>query len=319
MKKYILFVLLILAFNFSSNAQIQFDNFSRVVLNTYLREDIAIPTEAKILLITKLNQITNANGIAGSQVNPRFIITASVSLGTKDIIPGPPQMIAQNLNITLFVGDAISNTMFSSIGLNVQGVGTNDNKAFIEAIKNINPKNKEISLFLEDGKKKIISYYSTQCNFIQKEALALTKQEKYDEAIYQLLLVPNVCDECYLKCLDVLTHVYQQKIDSECKQTLQEAKKSWLLSSNKETALTIAEKISSISPLALCINEAKVFIEQVQKEVNLNEKEKKNIELKIYQDKVELEKQRIAACEKIALEYIKSYPKTITYNHIYWR
>ena len=95
--------------------------------------------------------------MGGGQVNPRFIITANVNIGTKDIISGPPQMIAQNLDVTLFVGDAMTNTIFSSTTLNLKGVGTNENKAFIEAFKTINTKNKEVLTFLEEGKKKIIS------------------------------------------------------------------------------------------------------------------------------------------------------------------
>lgn len=38
--------------------------------------------------------------MGGSQANPRFIITANVNVGTKDIIAGPPQMIAQNIEVT---------------------------------------------------------------------------------------------------------------------------------------------------------------------------------------------------------------------------
>lgn len=126
-----------------SNAQIKLDDFGRIVLNTFLPDDIAIPTEAKGLLITKLNQITSNNGMGGSETNPRFIITAAVNLGTKDIIAGPPQMIAQNLDITMFVGDALTNTIFSNTTLSLKGVGTNENKAFIEAFKTINPKTKK--------------------------------------------------------------------------------------------------------------------------------------------------------------------------------
>jgi len=112
MKK--LISLLILTFvAITSNAQVNLDDFGRIVLNTYLPDDIAIPTEAKNLLITKLNQITSNNGMGGSQANPRFIITANVNVGTKDIIAGPPQMIAQNLDVTLFIGDALTNTIFS--------------------------------------------------------------------------------------------------------------------------------------------------------------------------------------------------------------
>ena len=87
MKKII--TLLILTFAaITINAQVKLDDFGRIVLNTYLPDSIALPAEAKNLLITKLNQITSNNGMGGSQANPRFIITANVNVGTKDIIAG---------------------------------------------------------------------------------------------------------------------------------------------------------------------------------------------------------------------------------------
>ena len=226
MKNFIAVLILTVA-TISSNAQVKLDDFGRIVLNTYLPDNIAIPSEAKSLLLTKLNQITSNNGLGGSQANPRFIITANVNVGTKDIIAGPPQMIAQNIDITLFVGDAVTNTIFSNTTLSLKGVGTNENKAFIDALKTINPKNKEVLAFLEEGKTKIINYYSTNCDFIIKDAQALVKQEKYDEAIFQLSLVPDVCKDCYFKCLDTLTQIYQQKIDADCKVKFNEAKVTW--------------------------------------------------------------------------------------------
>ena len=112
MKK-ISFVILLLV-SFQTQAQAKLEDFGRIILNTYLPENNLIPSEAKKALETKLNQITTNNGMGGSAVNPRFIITAVLNIGTKDIIPGPPQMIAQNIDVTLFVGDAITNTVFSN-------------------------------------------------------------------------------------------------------------------------------------------------------------------------------------------------------------
>ncbi len=162
MKNIKLILLFLLAFQFHSNAQVSLDDFGRIVLNTYLPENNSIPTEAKKALETKLSQITTNNGMGGSIANPRFIITATVNTGTKDIIAGPPQMIAQNIEVTLFVGDAITNTIFSNAIISIKGVGTNENKALIDAFKTINPKNKDIITFLEEGKNKIINYSPTR-------------------------------------------------------------------------------------------------------------------------------------------------------------
>ena len=198
MKKNFLLFLIILT-SLQSKAQVVLDDFGRIILNAYLPNTIGIPSEAKNMLLSKLNQIASNNGMAGSVINPRFVITANVSIGTKDIIAGPPQMIAQNMDLTLFVGDAVTNTIFSNTTISLKGVGTNENKGFIEAFKMINVKQKDILACLEEGKNKIINYYATNCDFILKNAQTLVKQEQYDEAIYTLSLVPEVCKDCYFK------------------------------------------------------------------------------------------------------------------------
>jgi len=352
--------LLILTFvAITSNAQVKLDDFGRIVLNTYLPDNIAIPSEAKNLLITKLNQITSNNGMGGSQANPRFIITANVNVGTKDIIAGPPQMIAQNLDVTLFIGDALTNTIFSNTILSLKGVGTNENKAFIEAFKTINTKNKDVIAFLEEGKTKIINYYSTNCDFIIKDAQTLVKQEKYDEAIYQLSLVPDVCKDCYFKCLDTLALIYQQKIDADCKVKFNEAKVTWAGAQTPNGAEKAVDILSTINPMANCQTDVTAFIKTIEAKLKADEKERWQFKMKQYADKIEAQKEQVRIAEEkskrddiyrenqsqrdavaqekqsqrkyeldkirvttyrdVAVEYAKNQPKTVTYNNIYWR
>ena len=301
------------------NAQVKLDDFGRIILNTYLPDNIALPSEAKNLLITKLNQITSNNGMGGSQANRRFIITANVNVGTKDIIAGPPQMIAQNLEVTLFVGDAVTNTIFSNTTLSLNGVGTNENKAFIDALKTINPKNKEVLAFLVEGKTKIINYYATQCDFIIKEANTLASQERFNESIYNLSLVPQVCEVCFNRTSELITKIYQQKIDVDCKAKLSQAKIAWAGQQNIDNAENVLNILSDINPNASCFNEAILLTKEINNKLITDEKARMELELKKYNDKINLEKKRIDAYKDIAVEYAKNQPKTVTYNNIYWR
>jgi hypothetical protein len=358
MKKIITITLLVFSLSLA-HAQIKLDDFGRIVLNSYLPENLTIPSEAKSQLLSKLNQTTSNNGMGGSQANPRFIITANVNIGTKDIIAGPPQMIAQNLDVVLFVGDAVTNMIFSNITLSLIGVGTNENKAFIEAFKNINPKNKDVAQFLEEGKNKVINYYITNCDFIIKEAFTLVKQEKYDEAIYQLSLVPDVCQDCYFKCLDTLASVYQQKIDADCKLKFNEAKTTWSAAQNPTGAEKAGDILSTINPMATCQPQIDAFIKTIDAKLKADEKARWQFKMKQYADKIaaqkeqvriaeekskrddtyrenqsqrdavaqekqfqrnhELDKIRISAYRDVAVEYAKNQPKTVTYSNIYWR
>jgi hypothetical protein len=347
MQKTILFLIFSALFS-GLSAQVKLDDFGRIILNSYLSQKINIPSESKELLKTKLSQIASNNGMGGSQANPRFIITANVSLGTKDIIAGPPQMIAQNVDITFFIGDALTNTVFTNTSLSVKGVGTNENKAFIEAIKNINPKSKELISFIESGKTKIVDYYATQCDFIIKDAQTLVKQENYDQAIYQLSLVPEVCKACYFKSLDTLTSIYQQKIDAEGKQKLNQAKTIWTADQTPAGAEKAGEIISSINPMSSCQTDVSIFIKAIDAKLKADEKARWQLQVKQYEDKIKAEKEERRIAEEkskrdnnyrekeasrnfemdkinasnaraIAIEYARNQPKTITYNNIYWR
>jgi len=347
-KYFIIFGLLLFGIESKSQNSPKLDDFGRIVLNTYLPEQMDLPAEARKLLDTKLSQIASNYGMGGSAVNPRFIITATVNIGTKDIIAGPPQMIAQNIDITIFIGDAIENKSFCNTTISLKGVGTNENKSFIDAIKKINPKHKDLSDLVEEGKSKIVSYYNTQCDFTLKEAMTLKNQGKYDEAIYKLSLVPEVCQDCYFKCLDTLQYVYQEKIDKDCQVKFQEAKTIWAANSSRQGAEEAAEVISQIDPLASCQPEVEKFIRSVDAKLKAEEKARWEFKMKQYEDQVakEKEKMRIAeeksirddefrenqavrnlaldkirvnAYREIAVEYAKNQPKTINYNNIYWR
>ena len=347
MKKELLFILLLL-FTSTVNAQIKLDDFGRIVLNTYLSDEIDIADEAKKLLSNKLSQFASNNGMGGSQVNPRFIITAKVNVGTKDIIAGPPQMIAQNVDVTLYIGDAITNTIFSNVTLSLKGVGTNENKAFIEAFKAINSNNKEVIEFLEAGKNKIINYYSTNCDFMIKDAQTLVNQEKYDEAIYKLSLVPEVCQDCYFKSLDYLSLVYQQKIDAECKLIFNEAKVTWASAQNSSGAEKAGDILSTINPLASCQPEINNFIKSIEAKLKADEKERWQFKMKQYADKIAMEKEQVRMAEdkskrddtyrenqsqrnseldkirldnyrEVAIEFARNQPKNVTYNNINWK
>ena len=283
-------------FQCSVNAQIKLDDFGRIVVNSYIPDNVNIPAEAVRGLKNKLDQICTSKGMGGSEVNPRFIITVSVNVGTKDIIPGPPQMIAQNMDVTFFIGDAIKNIKFASTTLSIKGVGTNENKAFIEAFKMINPRNKDLAAFLEEGKNKIIQYYATECDFLIGEAFTLVKQEKYDEALYQLTLVPEVCEDCYFKTLDTMNYIYQQKIDADCRVKFTEAKGIWASGQNPANAERVADILAEVNPFASCQNDVQNFIKAVDAKLRADERARWAFKMKQYNDKIaaEKEKRRIA-------------------------
>lgn len=313
-------ILFILALFTSFQLYSQSDNDkNRIILNSYVFDaENKLPQEAKNILQTKLGQIASKNGFGGDSYNPRFILAAKINIVSKDIIAGPPQMMALNLDIIFFVGDAIDNQVYSNTSISAKGVGTNENKALINAIQQVSPQNKNFIDLVNVGKTKISNYYSEKCDFIIQKAKTLFLQQKYDEAIYGLMEVPEVCKSCYEKCLTAVQPIFQAKIDREATLSLSKAKNAWSASPNSKGAEDVAVLLATVDPSSTSYKEAISFSEIVRKKIEADDKKEWEFNLRKYADGIKLEQQRVDAIRQIAVAYYKNQPQTVIYNRLIW-
>ena len=142
-------------------------------MNTFVPDDILENApSARKLFVTKLGQIASRNGMGGGWAsgNNRFIISGDINILTKDITATAPTKYLVTIETTLAVGDGIDGKAFSSEFIEFKGIGISEDKAFISAIRKINPRHKLIKQAITEGKEKIIEYYNSRCDFILKEA-----------------------------------------------------------------------------------------------------------------------------------------------------
>lgn len=316
MKNLIFFLALFLCFQLYSQSN---KDQNRIILNSFVIDnDNNLPEEAKNTMKTKLEQIASNNGIGGYSINPRFIIAAKINILTKDIIAGPPPMVAVNAEIVFFIGDGIDSQVYSNATISVKGVGTNENKAMINAVQNITPSNKSFIDLVTVGKAKIVNYYLEKCDFIAQKAKTLSQQRKYDEAIYELMQVPEVCKSCYEKSITLIHPIFQAKIDNESLLALSKAKNSWNSNPNRKGAEDVAALLANIDPSSLAYKDAVSFSEVIRKKIETDEKREWEFNLRKYTDGVSLEQQRMDAIRQTAIAYYQNQPKTIIYNRIIW-
>lgn len=291
----------------------------RIILNSVILEkENKIPEEAKSSLLNKLTQIAANNGIGGNSISPRFIIASKINVTSKDIVAGPPQMIALNLEVFFFIGDAIENNIYANTSVTLKGVGINENKAFIDAIKNINVKNKQFSELTSSGKNKIVEYYENKCDFILKKAEELSNQLKFESAIYELMQIPEVNKNCYIKCIDAVGAIYKKMIDRNCNLNLNDAKAKWNVNQNSKGAEEVGKILAQIEPNAECFKEAFQLSETIRKKIEADEKRDWDFKMQQNKDAKELEKQQLEAARAVAITYLKNQPKTIVYNTLLW-
>lgn len=290
-------------------------NNERVTLTPYIDSSVAeITTGASSILKNKLNQIVNQNGVDGNG-DPRFIITANVVVLSKDIIASAPPSIVYTLDVNLYIGDGFDGNKFSTYSTTVKGVGQNENKAMMDALKSIAPNNPELQNFVTAGKKKVVAYYTERCDLILKQAKTLEAQNRFEEAIYKLSSIPESSSTCYDKALDAIVPIYRKYVDRDCKIKLQNAMAIWNAKQDLDAADEVGMIISEIDPQSTCFSEVKAFSNKVAKRVL----ELDNREWKYKVDsEIGLKRDLIKAYRDVGVAYGNGQPNSIVYNVRGW-
>lgn len=321
MRSFVIVSFLILNFKIvAQNTLGSADDAQRIAISSYLSPQIEnFPKEASNLLLTKLDKIVTQNGMGGSRNSSRFIITANVVVLNKEITPSAPPQHMYNLEVTYYIGDAIDGIKFATTSATYSGIAPSETKAYIAALSQIKPTDKTFNKFIEEGKNRIIEYYNTQCDFILKSAQASASQNNYDEAIYQLTQVPDVCKSCFEKCMNAVAPLVQKQLDRDCISKLNQANVLWNANMDVFTANQVSEILTTIDPQANCFNDVKKLSEKIETRVKELDKREWKMALKIQQDEVDIQKARIKAARDIGVAYGNNQPKVITtYNIRGW-
>jgi hypothetical protein len=320
MKKHnLLLVVLFFAINsFAQNSLGKADDAARIVLNTYIPTQVEGLTDAaKANLSNKLSQIATKAGMGGSASYPRFIITANVVVVTKDITPTAPPMHAYTLELTLYIGDGIAGTKFSSTSVTLKGVGESETKAYISALKNLKVNDPKYQTFIANGKTKIIEYYNSKCDFLLKEAEMLTSKNEFDAAIATLTAIPEVCKDCYDKAMSAVAPIYKKQIDLQCKASLMEAKNAWNQSQDASGASAASNYLGQIDPNASCYTEAIALTNTIAKRIKELDQREWNFQMKQQQDDVDIQKATIKAARDIGVAYGNGPKANVVQYNVY--
>ena len=306
-------------FGLAQNTQGKADDASRISLSAVVSSDIdgTVPA-VQDFLKNKLNSITTINGTGASAINERFIITANIQIVSKDITPTAPPIHTYGLEVTFYVGDGITGTLFSSTSISLKGAGTTPTKACMMALKNIRDTDPRFKSLISQGKIKIIEYYNTQCDLLLKNAEMLASKDEYIGAIKKLIEVPEVCKDCYFKAMDAIGPIYQKMIDRDCNLLLTKAKNAWGEGQDGNAANKAGLFLIEINPNAGCFNDAINLTNTMSKKIKDLEQRDWNFKLKQQQDNVDLQKDRIYAAKQIGVAYANNQPEIMVYNYRSW-
>jgi len=248
-----------------------------------------IPQEAGKQLERKLNQLLTSNGISSQDENNRFVITAKSDIISKDVLATAPPRITEKIDLTILVGDIVDNKIFETITIPLKGVGINENKAFIYAINQLRPQKEELKAFLDKAKKKIVEYYEVRCSQIIKDAQKLASSNNFDEAIYQLMQVPDICN-CSKDCQDLMIDYTIKRNNAIAAQMFNEAKARWAASPTSKGASEVADIIAEIPTNSSSQKDIDALVRSINKKLRDDEKHQWEFKMKQYNDAQEKER-----------------------------
>lgn len=295
------------------------DENNGISLSAYVSDQIeGFPAISKEMMQNKLSEIVTQNGISNGMLGSRFIITPNITILSKDVLPGPPPMIAMNMTFTFYIGDGIEGRKFASRSISVKAVGTDETKAYNEGIKQIRVSDPELTALIEEGKKKIVEYYTTHCDAVIKNAQSAASLGNYGQAISDLTTIPDACKTCYDRGMTAAEPMYKKYIDQQCDVKLTEARAAWNAQQNGDGAAKAGASLAEIEPTAACYKEATALNKEISaRMVELGNKQWE-YKMKVVDAAADVAKARIAAYRDVYSAYYLSRRTVVVYNVRGW-
>ena len=307
----ILLIISIISFIQLSNAQSTSD-LGKISLSVIMPENVdGLGVSQLSKLESKIIQIVTNTGLAATGYNNSFVIYPKFAIYESNIIEGGMQNITVvKCELSLFVKQVDNNIVFSSVSKMLSGSGNNKSNALTNAISKINTSDNDLKVFVEAAKIKIVKYYESKCSDIILKSESLSKKQAFEESLALLMTVPEEVS-CYNKVQEKTIAVYKAYQDQKCKTILNEANVN-ITGNNFSAAL---DKLALIDPSSSCFNEAKLVMKKLDNKISAEQKRQLDLQMKMYNDQIALEKQRINAVKEIAVAYYKNQP-SVHYNYI---
>jgi len=290
----------------SANAGAQNCNINLAVLPMTQGEDV--PASSEDYLLTRLSQMLTAEGITSDPLQGQFFISAKFNHITEDITPGPPAQTALHTYLTLYMGDLASETVYATSTLELRGVGTSTQRAFINAMRALNAKNANIASFIERGKSKIIDYFNKNYRSIIAKAKRAAEKNDLEQAMWHLVSIPECCIG-YNEAYALEQKYFQTYIDRVGTKLYSAALAAWSAHPDQTGAEEAFALLIQIDPESAAYPKAVALASEMKASI----KSDRDFELREkYHDSIDIEKNRIDAIRQVGVAYGKGQQPSTT-------
>lgn len=267
-----------------------------------------VPESSARYLASRLQQLVTTDNTASMSGSGRFFITGRFDHVFYDKLPGPPEQTVLHTNLTLYIGDAVARKIFASATIELRGVGTSLQRAFINALRIVNPENSVVKDFISRGTEKVVAYYDQNYPHIISEAQQAASKHNYDEAIWKLTLIPS-CSKGYQQASSMIVPMVKKHIDHEGENMLALASAVWAKSPDSIGAHEAIAYIKQIDPSS----EAYAKAERLGNEIKKTVRDDIDFETRQkYTDQVKTDQLLINAAREIGVAYGQGQKQSTT-------
>lgn len=264
------------------------DDFGRIALTPVIVEESGIPANARNLLQSKMRQMVTQSGLGSTSPDQRFVITADADVLYKEVTATTPPMVALSVVTTLYIGDAQTGELFGTYAFEERkGVGTNETKAYMEALKGVRANDPGALSFIKSAKIRIIEYYNSQIDIIIAEAMSLKNSDRYEDAIALLAGVPAVCKAAHSKAMDVIADIFQEMIDVEGAALYNEAVATWKTGKTQDNAYAVVDILAAIHPNSKSFSRSMTLVTEIEGYYSEIEERRRAIEQRNWEFKMQ--------------------------------
>lgn len=261
----------------------------------------------------RLMRALSTGGTVADENYGQLYMSADFSHLYTETLAGPPIQEVVHTQMTVYVADIFGNKVFDSETFDLRGVGTSQQRAFINALSALNGNNKKLSDFVGRAKQKTLKYFDNNYKSLLQKAERAASMRDYDQALYYTTLIPECC-KGYSEASAATLRYFKAYNDFRGTQLLNQAKAEFAASPNPEGARKAYALLALIDPDSSAYGAAMKFAEEVKKR-SLEEYDFVNH--RPYEDAVELKKQYINAAKEVGVAYGKGQRDTTT--NILWK
>ena len=260
---------------------------------------------------SKVKSIVSVNGNWESSDFSRLVLAIKIHPTRHDVTATAPVRVNLECEVFFSIGDITDNHVFKTAQIKLSGIGLSEENAYTAAFKALTPNNATITDLLNETRPAVDSYYTTHCQQIIQRANTLRETGNYDEAIYLLTSIPDVCSDCYGKCMKLTTSVYKQKIDNQSRELLKKARIEWMDGQDREAASRAANIMRGIDPNSSVYLEVKKLQNSITSKLNADDRREWELQVKQMQARHETTRSVIDAAKAIGVAWFQSRPQTV--------